>query len=63
MNKDSLFTRTYQAEAGEEVVVIGNRKDISDNVLEVIEAEFIFRDGVLVDAHIVRFTPARETGN
>jgi hypothetical protein len=53
-NKDKLFTRTYQSDDAE-VVVVGNRRDIGDLVAEVVEAEFVFRDGELIEAHIVRF--------
>jgi hypothetical protein len=53
--KDSLYTRTYEGDTGETVVVIGNRRDIADPVTEVVEAEFIFRNGELLTAHVLRF--------
>jgi hypothetical protein len=53
-SKDKLFTRTYSVDEGE-VVVVGNRRDIANLVPGVIEAEVLFRDGELVDAHITRF--------
>jgi hypothetical protein len=54
-NKDSLFTRSYDGDTNEEVVVVGNRRDIADPVPEVIEAEFVFRNGELFTAHVLRF--------
>jgi hypothetical protein len=51
--KHQLYTRTYEGDNGEEVVVIGNRKDTSDPVEKVMEAEFVFRDGKLFDVHAV----------
>ena len=51
--KHQLYTRTYEGDNREEVVVIGNRKDISDPVEKVMEAEFVFRDGKLFDVHVV----------
>lgn len=51
--KHQPYTRTYEGDNGEEVVVIGNRKDISDPVEKVMEAEFVFRDGKLFDVHAV----------
>jgi hypothetical protein len=58
MSKDQLFTRTYEAVTGETVVVIGNRRDLSDEVPEIIECEFVFRDGKLVTAHVLQFEQA-----
>jgi len=54
-NKDSLFTRSYDSDTNEEVVVVGNRRDISHIVPEVIECEFVFRTGILIEAHVLRF--------
>jgi hypothetical protein len=61
MNKDKLYTRTYPWEHGE-VVVVGNRRDIADPVREVIEAEFIFRNGELFTAHVLRFKQEESDG-
>jgi hypothetical protein len=56
VSKDQLFTRTYPWEQGE-VVVVGNRPSIADEVPEVIEAEFVFEHGKLITAHVLRFKP------
>jgi hypothetical protein len=56
VSKDQLFTRTYPWEQGE-VVVVGNRRSIADEVPEVIEAEFVFEHGKLITAHVLRFKP------
>ena len=54
-NKDSLFTRSYDGDTNEEVVVVGNRRDLGHRVPEVIEAEFVFFCGELITAHVLRF--------
>ena len=56
-NINSLFTRAYSDDDSyeEEVVVVGNRRDIEHNVPEIIECEFVYQKGILVDAHVVRF--------
>jgi len=54
-SKDSLFARSYGGDTNEEVVVVGNRRNISHTVPEVIECEFVFRNGILIDAHVLRF--------
>jgi hypothetical protein len=51
-----LHTRTYEAVTGETVVVVGNRRDLFDNVPRIIECEFVFRNGKLVTAHAVEET-------
>jgi len=56
VSKDQLHTRTYSAVTGETVVVVGNRRDLSDDVHPVIECEFVFRNGKLVTAHAVEET-------
>jgi|SRR5208282_1746440 len=53
--KNQLYTRTYEGGNGEEVIVVGNRKDISDRVEGVMEADFVFRDGKLVAVNARRF--------
>ncbi len=58
--KHQLYTRTYEGDNGEEVVVIGNRKDISDPVENVMEAEFVFRNGELTAVNPIQFK-TRET--
>jgi hypothetical protein len=52
---NQLYTRTYEGDNGEEVVVIGNRKDITDPVENVMEAEFVFRNGDLITVNAVQF--------
>jgi hypothetical protein len=54
--KNQLYTRTYEGGNGEEVIVVGNRKDISDPVEGVMEAEFVFRDGKLIALNALRFS-------
>ena len=58
--KHQLYTRAYEGDNGEEVVVIGNRQNISDPVDTVIEAEFVFRNGELITVNAIRFK-TRET--
>lgn len=58
--KHQLYARTYEGDSGEEVVVIGNRKDISDPVENVMEAEFVFRNGELTAVNPIQFK-TRET--
>jgi hypothetical protein len=53
--KNQLYTRTYEGGNGEEVIVVGNRKDVSDPVEGVMEAEFVFRDGKLTAVNARRF--------
>jgi hypothetical protein len=58
--KHQLYTRTYEGDNGEEVVVIGNRKDIFDPVENLMEAEFVFRNRELTAVNAIRFK-TRET--
>ena len=53
--KHQLYTRTYEGHNREEVVVIGNPKDISNPVETVIEAEFEFRNDEVVSVNAIRF--------
>lgn len=61
--KNQLYTRTYEGDNGEEVVVIGNRKDISDPVENVLESEFVFRDGELITVNAVQFRKPAALGS
>lgn len=58
--KNQLYTRAYEGDNGEEVVVIGNRKDISDPEENVMEAEFVFRNHELTAVNPIQFK-TRET--
>jgi hypothetical protein len=53
MTGNRLYVRSYAWDEGE--VVVGNRRDISDPVPEVIETEFVFRGGELLTTHVLEF--------
>lgn len=47
---NKIFTRIYEGDDGEIVVVVGTRAGIEEQ--EYVETEFVFEDGELVQAHI-----------
>lgn len=47
---NKIFTRIYDGDDGEIVVVVGTRAGIETQ--EYVETEFVFEDGELVQAHI-----------
>ena len=47
---NKIFTRIYEGDDGEIVVVFGTRAEIEEQ--EYIETEFVFQNGELVTAHI-----------
>lgn len=59
--KNQLYTRAYEGDNGKEVVVIGNRTDISDPVDNIMEAEFVFRNGELISLKRVVFNQTMDT--
>jgi hypothetical protein len=61
--KNQLHTRTYEGGNGEEVIVVGNRKDVSDPVEGVMEAEFVFRNDELISVNAVQFRKPHATAH
>ena len=47
---NKIFTRIYEGDNGEVVVVVGTREHCG--LQQYVETEFVFKDGELVQAHI-----------